>query len=140
MRKTNAQKVSNKSTQGYKSALSGALFEQKVATHFSQKGWTVHIRKQTTNGEIDVYGEKLDKILGTKEYLLVECKRQEHVSAKDVMHFMKKLTSFYQRLPTYMLSNKPPVEAWIAHTGSIDEDAIEVAPRGFKPKIKFKQF
>ncbi|MGB7533260.1 MAG: hypothetical protein WA977_09875 [Halobacteriota archaeon] len=127
--------------QGYKSEIKGLQFEQKVLSHFSQKGWRIELRKHIYDvGEIDIYGEKKD-ILGDKSFLLVECKDKDRVSNVEVMRFMKKVRVFYESLPEDPLpiGEKPPITAVIAYTGVVDKDAEKVAPN-FRPKIKFRRF
>lgn len=126
--------------QGYKSEIKGLQFEQKVLSHFSQKGWRIELRKHIYDvGEIDIYGEKED-FLGDKSFLLVECKDKDRVSNVEVMRFMKKVRVFYESLPEdLLLGEKPPITAVIAYTGVADKDAEKVAPN-FRPKIEFKRF
>jgi Holliday junction resolvase len=122
--------------QGYKSEIKGLRFEQKVVGYFSKKGWEIDSRKRMSGGEIDIYGKQTDLFRG-ESYLLVECKDKEHVSAKDVMHFMKKVTDFHNHLPRDPFGHKPSVKVVLAYTGEIDKDAKKVA---FRPKIEFKKF
>lgn len=126
--------------QGYKSDNKGLRFEQKVLSHFSQKGWRIELRKHIHDvGEIDIYGEKED-FLGEKSFLLVECKDKDRVSNVEVMRFMKKVRVFYESLPEdLLLGEKPPITAVIAYTGVVDKDAEKVAPN-FRPKIEFRRF
>jgi len=136
MGKGSAGSSRKRQVQGYRSEIKGLRFEQKVASYFSKKGWNITIRKPLYGGEIDIYGEQEDLFSG-KSYLLVECKDKEHVSAKDVMHFMKKVTDFHNHQPIDLLGQKPSVKAVLAYTGEIDKDAKKVA---FRPKIEFKKF
>ncbi|MCK4347020.1 MAG: hypothetical protein KAW47_00240 [Thermoplasmatales archaeon] len=127
--------------QGYKSEIKGLQFEQKVLSHFSQKGWRIELRKHIYDvREIDIYGKKED-FLGDKSFLLVECKDKDRVSNVEVMRFMKKVRVFYESLPDedLLLGEKPPITAVIAYTGVVDKDAEKVAPN-FRPKIEFKRF
>ena len=136
MSKGNAGSSRKRQVQGYMSEIKGLRFEQKVAGYFSKNGWKITLRKRMSGGEIDIYGEQEDLVRG-KSYLLVECKDKERVSAKDVMHFMKKVTDFHNHLPKDLFGQKPPVKAFLAYTGEIDKDAEKVA---FRPKIGFKKF
>ena len=135
MGKGSAGSSRKRQVQGYISDNKGLRFEQKVVSYFSKKGWKIDSRKRMYGGEIDIYGEQEDLFRG-KSYLLVECKAGERVSAKDVNHFMRKVTDFRDHLPIDPFGHKPPVKVVLAYTGEVDKDT-KVA---FRSKIEFKKF
>jgi len=136
MEKKRTEEHLRRQIRGHAGDAKGLRFEQHVANHFSKQGWEITLRKRMAGGEIDIYGER-KKLLSLTEYLLVECKDKERVSAKDVTHFVKKVQTFYKHLPEVFLSGKPPVKAILAYTGEVDKDAKKVE---YEPKIELKKF
>ena len=114
----------------------GLRYEQTVANYFSRQGWKLEFRQRKYGYEYDIYARR-EEILSGPEYLVVECKDQVRVSAKDVVSFILKVDVFYKHLPE-ILFTKPPIYAYLCYSGEIDKDAAAVA-KTHKPSIKFKK-
>ncbi len=117
---------------GAKSDARGLRYEQAVANYFISKGWSPRYRVRKYGYEYDLYAEK-SEIFST-EYLVVECKGKGRVSAKDVVHFIRKVDLVRKHLPEVMLA-KPPLHAYLCYSEDVDQDAAAVA-KSHKPSIK----
>ena len=136
--KTKGKVKSHQQAQGYISQNKGLRFESKVLSHFSQKGWKPELHKHIPGvGEIDIYGKKSDSF-GNISYLLVECKdRASGVTSDAFIRFMNKVRDFKERMPRDVFGNKPPITAYIAHTGKVVKGVKEAA---LHSGIKFEKF
>jgi len=142
-RKSNAKKIEpNKSVatqvlmekklRGAKADAVGLRYEQTVANYFASKGWSPRNRVSKYGYEYDLYAKKSGMLID--EYLVVECKCKGKVSAKDVVHFIKKVDVLYKNLPVIIL-DKPPLYAYLCYSEEVDKDASDVA-RSHKPSVK----
>jgi hypothetical protein len=118
---------------GHKSDAKGLRYEQKVANYFTRKGWSPQFRVIKHGYEYDLYGIRHDALGMMEEHLVVECKDKD-VSAKEVLHFIKKVDLIYNYLPEILFS-KPALHAFICHSGKVDQDGIDVL-NTHKPSIK----
>lgn len=126
---------------GAKADAKGLRYEQTVANHFTRLGWkNLEFRKRKYGYEYDILGKREETLTEPPEYLVVECKGQGRVSAKDVVRFIKKVDVFYKHLPEIgiLFITKPPIYAYICYSGERDEEAADVA-KAHKPSIKFKK-
>ncbi|MBI4288512.1 MAG: hypothetical protein HY671_08810 [Chloroflexi bacterium] len=138
VKKVSSVEKVKKQAQGHASDAKGLRFEMDVMAAYDKKGWKCTPRYKFRDLEIDIYGKKDDSWEGVS-YLLVECKGKEHVTASDVMRFMKKVGQFYKSLPEDYVGDKAGVTAVLAHTGTVNADALDVG-KSHKPRIQFKKF
>lgn len=117
---------------GAKSDSSGLRYEQIVSNYFIKKGWSPRNRVRKYGYEYDLYAEKSEMF--ETEYLVVECKCKDRVSAKDVVRFINKVDLVYRHLPE-ILMNKPPLYAYLCYSGEVDKDASAVA-KSHKPSVR----
>lgn len=136
-KKVTRTKRLERQARGAKADAAGLRYEQLVSNYFSRSGWKLSFRKKKYGYEYDIYGER-EELLSGPEYLLVECKDKARVSAKDVVRFISKVDTFYKHLPQLLLFAKPAVHAYLCYSGSVDNDAANVA-KSHKPPIKLKK-
>ena len=127
-----------KLARGHAADARGLRFESEVKEYFEKQGWKLAARKAFKGREFDLVGKRGGGAFEDTEHLLVECKRKQHVTAGDVTEFMYKVARYYDSLPE-IWGYKEPVHAYVAHTGSVNTDAMAVANR-HKPPIRFKKF
>jgi hypothetical protein len=129
----------DKQRRGYKAALKGKDFEKKVGAFLSREGYTISYEKPIGKAKFDVFGKKKGD-WGFEKYYIAECKDKARITSTDVMHFMAKLKTFYNRLPVDIDGDKPKVQGLLAYTGELPVDARSATKLSTKVPINFKKF
>jgi hypothetical protein len=138
-KKTSRTKTSlDKQKRGYKAVVKGLNFEKKVGELLSKQGYRISYEKSVGRARFDVFG-KWKEDWEPEEYCIAECKDKARVTSADVIRFMSKLRTFYDRLPVDFDGDKPKIQGLLVYTGELSADAHNAA-KGFKPSIKFKKF
>ena len=114
---------------GLKSVIKGDRFEQKVNAFYARKGWRLRPQFSVGKYKLDLLGVDDD----SDDYLLVECKDKDRITAAEVLRFMTKVKMFCRKWPDF------DVTAVFAYTGSVSDDAKR-ACRDHSPRISFKKF
>ena len=117
--------------------LSGRQYEDTVADYFIKRGWKPQIRFRKYNYEYDLYDKRGDDLSGDHEYLVVECKSGDRVSAKEVLRFINKVEKMYRHLPEIGFE-KPKLRAYLCYAGAIDKDAETMVKNHKNPSITLK--
>jgi hypothetical protein len=128
----------DKQKRGYKAVVKGLSFEKRVGEALSKKGYRISYEKAVGKARFDVFGKRKEG-WEPEEYCIAECKNKARVTSADIIRFMSKLRTFYDRLPVDFDGDKPKVQGLLAYTGELSADARNAA-KGFKPRIEFKKF
>jgi hypothetical protein len=137
-RTARTQAALDKQKRAYKSVVKGLSFEKKVGELLSKQGYRISYEKLVGRARFDVFGKRRS-FWEAEKYCIAECKDKARISAADVIRFMSKLRTFYDRLAVDFDGDKPKVQGLLAYTGELSIDARN-AVKGFTPPIKFKQF
>jgi len=133
--KKTEEKLMQEQLRSAKANTSGLRFELEAANYFRSQGWNPQRQAKILGYEFDLFDEQ--KNSWQPKYLLVECKNKGMVTAEDLIHFVYKVTLFYDNLPSSY--SKPAIFAYLCYTGEIDEETKNVVPR-YMPVIKLLKF
>jgi hypothetical protein len=134
-KKTAEEKRMEEQLRSAKANTSGLRFELDAANYFRTQGWNPQRQAKILGFEYDLFDEQKDS--WQAKYLLVECKNKGIVTAEDLIHFVYKVTLFYDNLPNSY--SKPAIFAYMCYTGEIDEETKIVVQR-YMPVIKLLKF
>lgn len=120
---------------GLKAVGKGSKYEQKVASYLSEKENWVNLQFNVHKYlyEYDIVAKK-EGFLGDIEYLVVECKDKERVTANEVLRFENKVYKYNQNLPE-VFGDRPKMSAYLCYSGEIDKEAKIRSER--EKQIKF---